>query len=284
MKPKTIAIIGGTGKMGALFADAFRKQNYDVLIAGRKTPLSPIDAASRADVVIITVPIRNTEETIRMIGPYVRSDALLTDFTSIKVMPAKAMMRYSKAEVIAGHPLFGPSVSFKGQHFILYPMRGKSYVTWYKRFLTSLGMHVLLMTPDEHDRNMAVIQSLTHMTSIAHMHACKRLGYDIAGQKMLASPSYLLSTYSAGRILAQNPLLYADISIHNPYTKKVAAAYKASVDALTTSVREDDTRSFERIFKRAQEHLGSFCETSMRVTNRLISAMVDSSLHKHQKK
>lgn len=47
-----IAIIGGTGKMGSLFAKALAQKGYEVLISGRNTTLTPIEAAKKADILI----------------------------------------------------------------------------------------------------------------------------------------------------------------------------------------------------------------------------------------
>src|SRR3989344_3074917 len=93
---KTISIIGGTGRMGQVFAKAFKDKGYNVIISGRNTSINMVEAAQKGDIVIITVPISETESVIKNIGSYVRKEALLTDFTSIKVNPIKWMKKYSK--------------------------------------------------------------------------------------------------------------------------------------------------------------------------------------------
>ena len=90
---KTIGIIGGTGKFGQWFRKFFEEQGHKVLIAGRKTELTPVELARTSDIVIVSVPIKNTVETIEHIAPHVREDALLMDFTSLKQEPVKAMLK-----------------------------------------------------------------------------------------------------------------------------------------------------------------------------------------------
>jgi len=119
-KPKTIAIIGGTGKIGGMFAKAFKEKGYEVIIASRETEISMEDAAARGDVVIVSIPIRNTKEVIEKISGNLKKDALLTDFTSVKVMPCKVMEKSFKGEVIGGHPVFGPFTGFKGLVLMLF--------------------------------------------------------------------------------------------------------------------------------------------------------------------
>ncbi|MEK6809128.1 MAG: prephenate dehydrogenase/arogenate dehydrogenase family protein, partial [Nanoarchaeota archaeon] len=157
-EPTTIAIIGGRGKMGSLFAEAFRKKDYAVLVSDEGNT-NNFQLAEQGDVVIVSVPLEYTEQVIEEIGPYVREEALLTDFTSIKKKPVAAMLEYSRAEVIGGHPLFEPSVdSFKGLDMILCPARGENYLSGYKNALESMGLKVTVTDAVKHDKKMAAIQ------------------------------------------------------------------------------------------------------------------------------
>ncbi|MFZ1127810.1 prephenate dehydrogenase/arogenate dehydrogenase family protein, partial [Methanoregula sp.] len=103
-------IIGGTGKMGRLFAPVFERAGYDVLVSGRSTALTNEQLAGTCDLVVVSVPIRDTVRVIGEIAPFLREDQLLCDFTSLKTGPVAAMLR-SKAAVIGLHPMFGPTVS-----------------------------------------------------------------------------------------------------------------------------------------------------------------------------
>ena len=66
--------------------------------------------AGTCDLVVVSVPIRDTVRVIGEIAPFLREDQLLCDFTSLKTGPVAAMLR-SKAAVIGLHPMFGPTVS-----------------------------------------------------------------------------------------------------------------------------------------------------------------------------
>lgn len=273
MKPKTIAIIGGTGKMGTLFAKAFEDANIEVLITGRKTVISNIDATKKADIIIVTVPIRNTCEIIEKIAPFVRQDAMLTDFTSVKVKPCDSMQKNKKCEIVGGHPLFGPSAGFENQNFILCPIREGKYYTWYKEFLKSLGMNVIEKTPQEHDKNMAVIQCLTHFSNLSLGSTLERINFDLEIAKELSSPVYLMRVYGAGRILAQDETLYSDIQLENPYSKDMAKAYLESVKELYESVNNKDKKQFENIFIKSKNYFKDFLKISMEITDKMIKSM-----------
>ena len=118
-------IIGGTGRMGRLFAKVFEKAGYEVLVSGRKTAITAAEIAKQCDIVVISVPIRETVRVINEIAPLLQPDQLLCDFTSLKVRPVEAMLK-SKADVIGLHPMFGPTVkSISRQTIIVCPARAK---------------------------------------------------------------------------------------------------------------------------------------------------------------
>ena len=110
LERRTVAVIGGNGAMGQLFARIFDDLGQDVLVADLNTTLTPIQAAKRADAVLISVPMDATVEVIKEIGPHVREDGLLFDVTSTKSDPVNAMCSATKADVIGMHPMFGPSI------------------------------------------------------------------------------------------------------------------------------------------------------------------------------
>ncbi|MDO8511323.1 MAG: prephenate dehydrogenase/arogenate dehydrogenase family protein [Nanoarchaeota archaeon] len=255
MKPKTISIIGGRGKMGSLFADAFQQRDYTVLVSNESNS-NNIKLAQQGDVVIVSVPLQKTEEVIQEIGPYVRKEALLTDFTSVKIKPVAAMLKYSQAEVIGGHPLFGPSVdSFKGEKMVLCPERGKEYLSWYKRTMEELGMKIYLMTAEEHDKIMAEKQVLVHLSNLYFANTLAKIKQG-KNQPEISTPAYILRLYAVKRMLSQDPSLYSGIFFENPFTDKVVRAYEKSVKEVNALVQgrtkmglENKLRSLQEEFK-----------------------------------
>lgn len=275
-KPKTISIIGGTGQMGGIFAKEFRKKGYKVIISGRKTKISNIEATKRGDVVIVSVPIRATGKIIKEIGPYVRPGCLLTDFTSVKILPSKAMEISTKAEIIGGHPLFGPNSNPKNKTFVLCPVRGKSYIKWYKSFLQSIGMNVVEITADEHDQQMAVIQCLNHLSNISLAHTLKNLGFDLKKSKPLFTPAYFLRIYPVGRMLSQSPELYADIETYNPYSKQASKAFLKSVKRIHKDIKKENKNDIEDLIKELQLYFKPLIKESVKITQKMIKDIMEN--------
>ncbi len=275
MRPETISIIGGTGKMGSMFRNIFEKEGYKVVVSGKNTEISPEEAAAKGDVVIVTVPIRKTIETIKKIGPHVKKEALLTDFTSVKVEPVKVMLESSEADVIGGHPVFGPTVKLKGQYYVLCPARGERYLGWFKGFLEGRGCKVIIKTPEDHDKTMGIIQCLTHLSVIAMGGVLKSMNIDIGKTLELASPIYKMRIGIVGRILNQDPELYSDIQIYNSSSMEIGEEYKKSIEKLLKIIEARDLQAFDRFFKEAKEYLGDFCKQAQEESDYMLKKLAE---------
>jgi NADPH-dependent F420 reductase len=108
---KTIAVIGGTGNLGAALARRWAKAGLTVIIGSRRaeaaeqaalelgfglTGMANEDAAAKADIVVITVPFSAQEATLLSIKPAVQGK-LVVD-TTVPLMPPKVMQVQLPAE------------------------------------------------------------------------------------------------------------------------------------------------------------------------------------------
>ena len=268
-------IIGGTGKMGQLFVPVFERAGYEVLVSGRSTECSAEDLARECDIVIVSVPIRNTVRVIKKIAPLLARNQLLCDFTSLKVKPVGAMLQ-SKANVVGLHPMFGPTVSsLKSQTIIVCPARVEEHLL--QRLVTAFrneGARCTMTTPEDHDRMMAVVQGLTHYVTLCMAESIRRLGVDIGSTEEFTSPVYQIELSLIGRLLSQDPELYADILEENPYVPEVLAACRGSAADLAAIVDRKDAGAFREFFETNSRYLGSYCQKGQKTTDALIDCMV----------
>jgi prephenate dehydrogenase len=271
-----VGIIGGTGKMGRLFVPVFERAGFDVLVSGRKTTLKNADLAKACDIVIVSVPIRDTCRVIAEIAPLLSEDQLLCDFTSLKVRPVEAMLA-SKASVIGLHPMFGPTVtSLKGQTIIVCPVRADEFRTeTLLRIFREEGAACTITTPENHDRMVAIVQGLTHYVTLCMADTVRRLGMDIRATKEFTSPVYQIELGLMGRLLSQDAALYADILQQNPFVPGVLAGCRESAAELAEIVKDQDPEKFRAYFERNSRHLGNYCEEGQKMTDALIACMVE---------
>jgi prephenate dehydrogenase len=222
MNRVTIGIIGGKGKMGHWFNRFFTGAGHRVLISDLKTKLRPKDMAKKSDVVILSVPLDAALNLSKKIGPVLRKDQLFMDFCSMKEDIVEAMSRFSHAEVAGTHPLFGPYPdTISGQNIIICPKRGSRWIQWLENEFEKEGATVTRMNPETHDRNMAVIQGLTHMLTVCLGRLLQK--YEIKPKEAIlySTPVFRINLDLIGRLLSQDPNLYDDLIGGNRYVPDV---------------------------------------------------------------
>ncbi|MDP3765071.1 MAG: prephenate dehydrogenase/arogenate dehydrogenase family protein [Nanoarchaeota archaeon] len=272
----TVGIIGGTGQMGRFFNRFFEKNDCKVLVSSRITKLKPIDCAKQSNIVMVSVPMDVTVDIVKKIAPHINKNSLLIDTTSVKKEPVKAMLRYSKCEVIGMHPVFGPNVSsIKNQIIVLCPARTKKWLKWLVDIFEKNGAKIKITTPEKHDEMMSIIQGLTHFSTLSVAHAMKKLGVSIEESLGYASPVYKMRMAMFGRILNQNPNLYASIEIMNPKNKKVLDAYIKSSKKLQKIIETKNTKEFLEYFDECAEFFGNFKKEAERMSDYIIEKMVE---------
>lgn len=272
----TVGIIGGTGRMGILFKEFFEKNNCRVLVSSRNTKLDMEDCARQSDVVLVSVPMDVTMKVIRKVAPCVNKNSLLIDSTSIKKEPVAAMLRYSKCEVIGMHPVFGPGVdSFKNQTIVLCPARTKKWLKWMVGIFEKNGAMVKITTPEKHDEMMSIVQGLNHFSTLTVAHAMKELGISVNESFQYTSPVYNLRMIMIGRILNQNPKLYADIEMMNPENNRAIEVYSNSIKKLQKIIATKNTKEFLKYFNECAEYFGNFKEEAEKMSNYLINKIAE---------
>jgi chorismate mutase/prephenate dehydrogenase len=278
VEPKTIAIIGGEGGMGLSLNTLFSDLGHTVWSADLHTERRPAEAAATADVVIISVPIRETRAVIEQIGPLVREDALLMDVTSIKTDPMEAMLASTEASVVGTHPMFGPGVNtYQGQRVVICPGRGDAWLDWTRQMLTARGLVLTETTPAEHDSMMAIVQVLHHFKTQALGMALSRTGTPLEETLRFTSPAYLLETYVTGRHFAQSPELYGPIEMLNPDSQRVVDEFCNAATDLAKILATGDQEAFDQVFADVRAFFGDFTEEALERSGFLIDRLVELS-------
>ena len=275
-EPRTVAIVGGRGQIGAVLARLFGDLGHRVLLADLDTALTPEDAAAAADVTVVSVPIDVTEAVIGRVGPHVREDGLLMDVTSVKGAPVAAMLAATRASVLGTHPMFGPSVhTLQGQRVVLCRARGDAWADWVARAFSARGLVITETTPEQHDRAMSVVQVLTHFQTQVLGLTLARLGMPLDETLRFTSPAYVLELYVAARHFAQSPALYGPIEMRNPRSPEVTAAFGAAATELATVLERGDQAAFDAMFEEVGRFFGPFTAEALEQSSFLIDRIVE---------
>ncbi len=276
--PKTIAVIGGLGGLGQRMCELFRELGNTVLVVDLHTSLTAVEAAQRADVTVIAVPIAVTERVIREVGPHVPREGLLMDITSLKGAPMAAMLAATEASVVGTHPMFGPGVgSFQNQRVVLCRGRGDAWADWVEATLRQAGITVTAASADEHDRAMALVQVLTHYQTQVLGLTLARLGAPLSEGLKFTSPAYLMELYVAARHFGQDPALYGPIEMENPRTGQITAAFRDAAAVVQKLLSERDQAGFAAMFDEVRAFFGAFSDEATEKSKFMIDRLVERS-------
>lgn len=168
----------GVGAFGG-FAVTYLVPHYNIVLHDPHTDIAELAKqhaleigdlrrAATCDVVVLAVPVQKIETVLRQIAPMIKTGALVIDVASIKIGPANLMKNLlpEHVDIVGLHPLFGPQSGKNGIENLnivvcnVRGLRGESV----ERFLANqLKLNVMRATPEEHDRELAYVQGLTHL-------------------------------------------------------------------------------------------------------------------------
>ncbi len=250
-----IGIIGGKGKMGELFKRLFEKKGYRVFVSDVDTELTNADLVKKSKVIIISVPMPVFPDIVKEISHYVEDRHWIMDVCSLKSEPAKLMKTYfTKGEVLATHPLFGPfEKDLKGKTIAYWNIRGKNFSKWFKKIMSEEGLKLIKIPPKKHDKMMGLVQVLNHFWLILLGKTIKDSGFDLKELVSISTPSFLKQLDILKRLARQDLKLYERIQLENPwgnYFRRVLCQNCGRIKrALSSSQAEE---SFDELFMTAK--------------------------------
>ncbi len=144
----------------------------------RSTGASPAELAvvAACDAVVLAVPVQALPAALDEIAPHVRAGAIVADVASVKTLPVGWMIERvpEHAHVVGTHPLFGPQTAKEHGSIANEPIalcRARIDADAFARVRSfaadALGLNVIELSPDEHDRQMALVQVITHLVGHA---------------------------------------------------------------------------------------------------------------------
>ncbi len=231
----TVSVVG-LGRFGLFWAELLTPE-YRVVGTSRRTipdlPQGvrqvPLEEALQSEITFLAVSISALPAVLKQIAPLIRRDATVVDTCSVKVFPAEQMQTHlpSEVDIIACHPMFGPDSA--GERTDRLPV-----ITWQirdryqryariKRSFEALHMRVFEMSPDEHDREAAFSQGVTHF-----------VGRILREMDLQPSSIATLGYTRLLQVMEQtcnDPLqLFQDLQRFNPYTREMRNRFSNALE------------------------------------------------------
>lgn len=254
---KRIGVIGGSQGIGKWLVQYFKQEGYIVSYTddkGQGDYITNIQMVTDADIVILAVPISAMDSVLDEIYPYLE-EKLLIDVCSVKSGVVRKYVALKETypmialSYISIHPMFGPGVpNIQGQVVLFNYQDGVGHgtITWLKSLFIQNGACIYEIDYQEHDKLMGIIQGLNHFNVFVSAKTLASMGGDITIIEKLSSPSYRIFIIFFARYVMQNPRLYAEIQIYNPYVREVVEQFMKDAQKLLEAISSKDINAFEQ--------------------------------------
>ncbi len=264
VSPKTVGIVGIEGKMAKQLKVFFKGLGCAVIGSDPKIPTTSKQYRSnkqvidQAEVVIFASTLRQTPQIIRSIIGHGRKEQLFLDIASVKV-PAVTAMLEGKGQVVGLHPMFGPDVPFAGQTIVVCPARltDDMWKQWLQNVLVRTRARIKWTTAQNHDKYMEPVQIGPQSSNFVNAMLNMVSGIDISESLAFTSPFYRVMFSLMGRMLSQDPDLYAAILMENPRVPAMLAKRETVERNLRRIVERKDYAGFKKLFRKVAAHFGT---------------------------
>ena len=265
-----IVVVGGAGALGQVFVRLFEHSNYHVSVLEADDWPRADDILHDADLVLVAVPIKLTEQVIARLNNLPPA-CILADVTSTKHAPLQAMLAAHQGPVVGLHPMFGPDVgSLAKQVIVVCDGRYPEIYEWLIQQMQIWGAKVIHSSAENHDHAMAFIQVMRHFSSFVYgMHLSEE---NPLFEQLIAfsSPIYRLELAMVGRLFAQSPQLYADIIFGSVEGKALLQRFSQRYQQALTMVERGDKQAFIHQFEEIAEWFGDYAKTCLVQSKKLL--------------
>ena len=231
------------------------------LVDGWSTVLS--DAVAGAEVVMVATPVGAMPGLFSRLVDSVSPTCIVTDAGSVKkkvVDAARASFGRSVARFVPGHPIAGLEQSgveaatgdlFRGHKVILTPTpdTDPKAVAQIDSLWRTTGAELMDMSPERHDRLLALTSHLPHMLAYALVNLLADQAQDEGECFDLAAGGF----YDISRIASSDPVMWRDICLHN--AEEVLARideYQDMMARLAALIKLKDANGLEQMFRKAR--------------------------------
>jgi prephenate dehydrogenase len=254
---RLVKVISGYDSDPASAAAAVERGAIDIAVE------SPLEAVRGADLIILAVPVMSTLHLLKEIIPAVGKGAVITDVGSTKgsIMAAVEQMLPPTVHFIGGHPMAGSEESgiagadpalLENAIYVLTPgsTTPPGAIDRLAEMLKQAGAQPLMLDPLAHDRAVASVSHLPHITAAA-------LVQSVVG----VSEHELVHTLAAGgfrdstRIALGNPDVWCDICISNRWALLAALKrFKVKLEVLEEALAEPNPESIKQYLQQARDY------------------------------
>lgn len=220
----------GLGRFGTFWTGVL-SHGYSVYGYARTPQANPpcellsLEEICKLPVVFLCVAIRAVPEMLERMRPLLAPGTLVVDTCSVKMEPVRWMRETlpKGIDILATHPMFGPESAkegLTGLPLMMHPVRMQQpvYDEW-AHYFRSLGIMVVEITPEEHDRQAAMSQALTHMIG----RTLNLMGIE---ETPIGTLWYRKLLAICKQVERDSPELFLDMQTLNPYARNMRSGFE----------------------------------------------------------
>ncbi|MBL7142616.1 MAG: prephenate dehydrogenase/arogenate dehydrogenase family protein [Phycisphaerae bacterium] len=209
-----------------------------------------------ADLVILATPIMTFEKIFSEIADSLPDGCIVTDVGSTKVLPHRWAVKKlpNRVHYIGSHPIAGSEQRgiefarddlFEGAMCILTTTKktDQQALQTLKYFWSKLGCSVKSMTPKEHDRILAYVSHLPHITATALINANNKEELKFAGKGFI----------DTSRIASGPANIWSDVLLTNVNnTTKGIDKIIAEMMKIKKAIKKENKQQIEQLLEKAR--------------------------------
>jgi prephenate dehydrogenase len=269
--------IVGLGLIGGSMAIDLRKSGLATELVGidlnqgngqRAVNLGLVDrtesdhALAQADVVLLSIPVNAMAGLLPTVLDVVKPSALVMDTGSTKANICRAVANHPRrAQFVAAHPIAGTENSgpdaafsglFSGKATIICEREKSSQesLTMALKIFDALGMKVTYMQPEEHDRHVAYVSHLSHVSSFLLGQTVLDIERDEKNIFTLAGSGFA----STVRLAKSSPAMWAPIFEQNmEYLSQALQEYIIHLQRFQYHLMKKDTQAILKTMAEANQ-------------------------------
>jgi prephenate dehydrogenase len=230
-----IGIIG-QGSFGMFAANILPGAGQEVITIDKNDNL---DTVVKADAIILAIPLSAYDTVLPQLATLLQPRTLVIDICSVKMEAVKRLRHHlpRHPNLLISHPMFGPQSAARGTagHTLVVTesvgVRAKETIGFCEQ---KLGLKILRMSNEEHDRAMADVHALTFFVA-------RGLSQLQLKQSALQAPSFQMLLDLVEFDKTHSDDLFCTIELGNPFAKDSRARL------ITTLERINDKLEREKI-------------------------------------
>jgi len=234
------------GRFGSFWAKELADHGFEVIAYSRRSKNVPPGVRPGTEEEVLTtsalffcVSISSFRDVLARTSGSIGKDTVVMDTCSVKLYPAKVMQELlpSSVQSIATHPMFGPDSGrdgVSGLPLVICPVNCKQEIlSWWAHEFARWGLDVIRMSCDQHDREAAWSQGITHFVG-------RTLSELSLGDTKLATKGYK-SLMSVVEQTCNDPIqLFYDLQRYNPYARDMRMELKGALDTVMDVLKKQE--------------------------------------------